>query len=531
MYGPLLTPARPAHAPETVLFRAVAVLGLVLALHILPLLLITLSAPQKPETTESFAVDLADLEALAALIPVPTPEKESARPPEPKTESAAPKPEPPAPLVASARQTAPAPAPAPEKPAAAPQPDKAPPSPALKPLDLEPFNAPGVAFDESTATKEIPKDGFLSDRNSTAADLGPKTLPRGAPFMDKGESSIVRYRERRGEGNTPALPSDANAGSIRKEGSPDAGKGLPDPQPANREKPLALPATPAPRVQAGTPEPPPEPPRQVQRPQPVVSTPPVPETLPPETQHDPKKPILGDGPALIDEEKTPNVVEVKRPLLAAANQQPDPQPALTQPREPERLVPAPPQAAAPERKPIDELAALRALLDATGDTPGRGGNSGEKAGINARAGQRGHEGDGTPRPGHDNAVSDVTTINLESSAENTGEARFAKRFDPKAAYAKPLARRIDAKWKAEIVARARPRLTMGVVAVKVTVSREGKLLGVEELGRNPKALPDEAVAIVKTAVTRATEPTGDPFPPELSQFESLDFVFNFFYAN
>jgi hypothetical protein len=177
----------------------------------------------------------------------------------------------------------------------------------------------------------------------------------------------------------------------------------------------------------------------------------------------------------------------------------------------------------------DELKAFAALLDGQGAANGRGGDAGDKPGINARPGEKGHEGDGTLRPGHDEAVSDVTTINLESSAEAFDDARFAKVFDPKTAYVKPLARRIDGKWKAERVARDRWRPIPGVVTFKVKVRKDGKLLSATEVSRSPKDLPDEYSASVKIAIEQAADPLSEPFPPGLSDHETLEFVFNFLY--
>lgn len=178
---------------------------------------------------------------------------------------------------------------------------------------------------------------------------------------------------------------------------------------------------------------------------------------------------------------------------------------------------------------MDELEAFRALLEGRGKTDGRGGEAGERVGVQARPGAKGHEGDGTLRPGHDEAVSDVTTINLESSADGFDEARFAKRYDARTAYVKPLARRIDNKWKAERVARNRMRFAPGIVTFRIVVRKDGKLLEATEVSRTPKELPDEYAASAKVAIQRAADPLSEPFPAELAQHETLEFVFNFLY--
>ena len=66
-------------------------------------------------------------------------------------------------------------------------------------------------------------------------------------------------------------------------------------------------------------------------------------------------------------------------------------------------------------------------------------------------------------------------INLNSSAEEVGGARFAKRLDPVAAYFRPIIRRIDAKWRAR-VAITRTRVVTGLVTVRVVMHKSGKRL-------------------------------------------------------
>src|SRR4029078_12726765 len=102
---------------------------------------------------------------------------------------------------------------------------------------------------------------------------------------------------------------------------------------------------------------------------------------------------------------------------------------------------------------------------------GTGGEKGDKKGIHARPGEKGHEGDGTLRPGDSEATSDVVTFNLDSSAEETDQPRFAKRLDPIAAYFKPIKRRTDNKWKSQLIAKNRTRAIIGSVAMRVVVDK------------------------------------------------------------
>src|SRR5208283_2641432 len=109
------------------------------------------------------------------------------------------------------------------------------------------------------------------------------------------------------------------------------------------------------------------------------------------------------------------------------------------------------------------------------------------------------------------------------------EARFAKRKDPVSTYFRPLFRRIDNKWKAEIVARDRLRPIVGEVCMKIVVRKDGKLLEAIELSRTPKDLPDEFVSIAKIAVERAAAPLSEPFPQDLANREKLETVIGFIY--
>jgi len=518
--------------PTQSLLRGLVVLSLAIAVHVLPLLFVTLSAiPQAdPETTFTVALDDSLIEAPLLTsekipVPKPQPEPEQVKPPEPPPQAQQPQPpqqKPPEQPKAAAQQ------PQPEKPKATEQaPAKAEEKKPYNAPDLEALDAPKVAFDESKSTKEIPKDGYLSDRNSTAADRGPKNLKRGDPFMDKGQSNVIRYQEKRGEGGLPAIPSDAASGSVDKEGSPDAGKGVIDTKPPDTAKPLRLPLTPAPQPQAGAFEAPTQAPATTPKPQPLATVP-LPPQVPLEIKKDEKPKLLGDGPGVEDEAPRVALKPIEQTPVPAARVEPEP-PKKTAPP-PIIDSPALPQADARQPvKPPDELDAFKALLDGKGDVVARGGNEGNKAGIHAREGKKGHEGDGNMRPGHDEAVSDVTTVNLESSAAEFDDSRFAKKFDAKTAYIKPLARRIDGKWKAEIAARGRTRMEHGVVTIRFKLRNDGLLLEAREAKRTPGKLPDELVNIAKIAVERAAAPKSEPFPSELMSKETLEFEFSFLY--
>lgn len=481
------------------------VFALALVIHSVPLFCLTLSAaPPPPPDDPVLAVDFD--ESLAALLqepvaagadnpaaPVPTPPATATRPPD----------------AAPAAPSAPAPAkpmvmvPELKTPSAKPAEEPKLREPALEPL-LPP---PGVALDESRATKEAPKNAYLSDRNSTAADRGPKDLPRGDPYMDDGESQAIRYRHRRGEGNLPALESSPTAGSVRKEGNPDVGKGPQNLPPPPERTTVALPV-------------------------PEKSTQPVaakPETRDPKPDRPVERAVASR--ATPDTAIQPPRAPADGGLDAAANPPRvlKPEPASRAPEPPAaRPEAAPPDAAAPRiaAVPQTELDAFKQFLE---NAARPGNDDGARPGVRDRPGARGHEGDGSLRPGHDTAVSDVTTINLDSSAAEFDEARFAKKFDARTAYIKPLARRIDGKWKAERVARTRVRVLHGVVTFRALLRKDGTLLEANEVSRLPKDMPDEYAASAKLAIQRAAEPKSEPFPAELGGHEKLDFVFNFIY--
>jgi len=511
----VLAEARDDLNGSALVVRWVVILTLAAAIHCVPMLCLTLSAAPLASDVEFLSVDFAD---------VPAEPDEGTAPKDPAQAGPAialkpptlPETTPHTPAAAPTVPPAPAPPAAAVKPAV-PNAVAAAPKTKLNVPELEPLVAPGVAFDESKTTKEVPKEGYLSDRNSTAADKGPKSLPRGDPFMDKGESKAIRYQQRRGEGSLPALPSSDTSGSVKKEGNPDAGRGIPDLRPPDARQPLRPPAPETkdiaktvPDVVTADTKRPPDPSRD------------RPKAVGKETPAGDAADGIGPGPA-----RTPPAPKTE-PVGRVANSTHEAATPSLVPSDKRETAPAPATDTAREQ-PVDELAAFKALLDGRGATDGRGGDAGNKAGVHARPGAKGHEGDGNLRPGHDEAVSDVTTINLESSAEEFDEARFAKKFDARTAYIKPLARRIDNKWKAERVARNRVRLAPGVVTFKIVMREDGKLLEAAEVSRTPKDLPDEYAASAKVAIERAASPLSEPFPPALADKETLEFSFNFLY--
>jgi hypothetical protein len=532
--------------------RWVAMCILAAVIHLVPMLWFTL--PHVPLQEESTVINIDFSDSVADL--TETPKKIEAAP---KENAVAPKaiappvievppPAVQAPQVAAAQPTAPKAVPTPPpkieapKPEAAPFPAPAPvPSadakPALREPDVEPLIRKDIAaFDESKTTKEIPTEGYLSDRNSTAADRGPKNLPRGDPFMDKGQSRNVRYMEKRGEGNLPAIASAAGSGSVKKEGNPDAGKGFVDERPADQKRPPKSAVAPD---EVDVKVKPQEKTAVVKAPELKPDALPLTSALRPDEIKEEKAPEKKIGRELSKDGVEPlatNTEPAKPKPQAVLNlDAKNVRPAFVEKTNaPETVRPDESAHVAAVEKPrrnkeADELAAFAALIDGKGKTAGRGGDAGDKAGIAARAGSKGHEGDGTLRPGHDEAVSDVTTINLESSAEEFDDARFAKKFDAKTAYVKPLARRIDGKWKAEIQARNRYRLVVGAVAMKVVVRRDGTLLEATEIGPRQPGVTDECVTVAKKAIEIASSPKNDPFPSDLASRETLEFVFTFLY--
>jgi hypothetical protein len=460
--------------------------------------------------------------------------------PPPVEEKKVPPPQPPvAQTVPLARPAPAAPKPPPPTAAQAPEAKVEEPPPAktkLKDRDLPPMTHAkvDVAFDENQhTTDKTLTDSYLSDRNSTAADHGPKNLKIGDPYIDNGQTNVIRYMGKRGEGNVAALDSAPTSGSVKKEGAPIIGDGgaphAPDfSHSVNVQPPAAQPRVD--EVKAAEVQ-------RLARPK-VAPVPLVPQPLATQVKKleaDPQTQEVGTRQA----ERKPVEAEPGPQTDVVVKPKPIPLPVLD---DPVPARPIPPQqtistaAARPAIKgaaeganvdPNAELEKFAEELNGFKRTVAAGdGTTG--TGPKMRKGEKGHEGDGSYRPGDDNAVSDVTTINLDSSATESGDPRFAKRFDAKTAYIKSFARHIDGKWKAELFARLRSRLVPGMVSIRVVLRKDGKLMEASESYRN-RGIPDEYVATAKRAIEDAADPSADPFPPALSGRETIEYTFNFLY--
>ena len=525
-------------------------LGIVLAafsVTLLPLFFLTLPASsdldQVVPISVSFNVSFPDIPEVQIVLPkeeLPPEKKEApvlevpqAKPEEPK------KPEPPALAIIPPEKPK-------EKLPAAPR-ESAKNEPAAsakkiepKPLhdrDLQPMIPVDIAYDQSSKiTKAPPKDGNLSDRNSNAADRGPKTLKIGEPYMDKGETNLIKYAGKRGEGNLPPVPADANSGSVKKEGSPVSGDGSAPIAPdfsssvksAEKVRPPEKPEANGNDLDSqiekkAVPAPPPPPEKK-----PIP--PPAPKAVPPNIE--PEIAEVGSNLSTSKPKRISNEV-LQVPTSLELNPEIKTKPAEVV--EPPKVDPnATPSALAEKRvaisKALDaqaELAAFEAQLNGA-NTQAAGTGSIGKTGPKVREGTQGHEGNGTLRPGDDEAVSDVTTINLQSSATEFGDPRFEKRYDAKTAYIRKFARLIDNKWKADIQAKLRVRLVPGMVSIRVILGKDGKLIEASEAFRN-RGVTDEYVATAKHAVEEAAEPKFAAFPADLSGRETIEYTFNFLY--
>ncbi|MFH0939408.1 MAG: hypothetical protein V1899_09030 [Planctomycetota bacterium] len=380
-----------------------------------------------------------------------------------------------------------------------------------------PLLKPRAAFDESKTTQESPDKGYLSDRTSTAADRGSKNLKRGDPFIDKGESKIIAALQKRGENKLPAPSTDLASGSVKKEGSPDVGKKNIS---VHRGDICAVKPQPKGVVDGGT----------------GGRGDGEKQLLPKSRQkslHHAK--ILTVSSA--EDAKENSIKEITEKIIgtvessrrvrlsetaqhsSVANTIADSELGDIQFADKPTL----------NATAVDELEAFKAALENATRKSESGNETDAKIGVRDRPGALGHEGNGTPLPGHTTAVSNVTSINLNSSAAEFDEARFAKIADPVIAYFKPLLRRTDGKWKAEIVARNRARILSGVVALKIMMRKDGALLDVLEVSRFPSELPDDYVAIARLAVQRAAEGKAEPFPLTLEKFETLEISIGFIY--
>ena len=512
--------------------RVPAAFALAFFVHFLPLAYLIMPAPPEPEPEDlqTATVDITDFttapadnppskelqpdKVAAVSLPVLTPETKVA------PAMPAPTPPPPAALEQPKPPEAAQPIPAPKAPEAPQQEVK------TDKLAIVPFKKENMAaFDESNKTTDkAPDHSYASDRNSTAADNGPKDLLRGDPYMKDGESNIVRDREKRGEGNLPPIASSENSGSVKIEGSPDAGKGLENAQP-DRDRPLVV-AVPLDK------------PTSVSRPlPPLIPTAHKPEEIAAPEENNHVSPASKLKPAGFEAGSLGSL-----PTGAQAMKGPD-KAAAAPKRKPDAVTPAPSKIVAPEQPAALVAQKSSAKVDdpdwrtkfdaelesATVKTSGAGGEKGDKPGIQARPGQKGHEGDGALRPGNENATSNVVTFNISSSAEEVDQPRFAKRLDPIATYFKPIKRRTDTKWKAMLAGPGlRARVAVGVVTIHVVVHKSGKLLEATVESRTD-GLPDEYAYMAKEAVERACDPAADPFSGELAKSDKVECYFSFFY--
>ncbi len=531
--------AEPIRLPAALIFAALV--------HFIPMVYLIMPAPLVPDETETVSVDLNDLPDFVsgAASPSPAPEERKANtsslspvipnapaapdvakpatptPPTPPPPPAKVTPPPPAtpPAVKApapkAAPLAPAPAPAPAKPA----PEKKADTLAVSPLSKNNM----TAFDDSKVTTEkAPDDAFASDKNSTAADNGPKNLPRGMPYSKEGQTDIQTTLGHSGEGDLPPITVSPTAGSIKVEGSPDVGKGIASTKP-DEERPLAS-LKPADNPDARS-KPTPAPAAAPTKAKDSTSAPEIAEKITPKSkplnagaERDPS----GNGTMPIGENVQKGPEKTAKGLTRNPDETPQP---LAKIDAPESTFTAAPGSKQDKKK--AEMDAFAALLDGASNTNGNGGATGTKVGGAGRPGQKGHEGDGTLRPGDQNAVSELAMINLHSSAEEAGGTRFAKRLDPVAAYFRPIIRRIDAKWRAR-VATTRTRAVTGMVTVCLTMERSGKRVGTEVVERS-EGLPDEYVEMVKDAVEQATTPTAEPFTGDLAKDNRTSMTFTFFY--
>ena len=136
-------------------------------------------------------------------------------------------------------------------------------------------------------------------------------------------------------------------------------------------------------------------------------------------------------------------------------------------------------------------------------------------------------GDGRTRAGERQAVSDVITDNHATVAANPGEVSFAKAASPEAVYLKEYLARVNEHWKRNIISAGRIRWEeSGIVEMRFTLGRDGKLLEAAELSRG-KGMTDQSVAHCKRAFELAAP--HDAFPPALGEQEKVSLVVRFLY--
>ena len=524
--------AEPIRLPAALIFA-----GLI---HVIPMAYLIMPAPVvPPDEPETVSVDLSELPDFAlnpSAATTPATEPKAVKPPPPASIAPS-EPAAPAAPATPAKPATPVPQPpppsAPKTPAPAvakaPAPATPPPAPA-KPVEekksdtlaVSPLSKSTVAFDNSNVTSEKPPDdAFASDSNSTAADNGPKNLPRGKTYNKDGQSAIQTTLGKSGEGDLPPITTTDTAGSVKVQGTPDVGKGIASTRP-DEERPFAsLKPADLPDAAKHTPAPAAAPTKAKDS----TAAPEIAETITPKTK--PVNPgaardLSGNGTMPIGE----NVQKAPEKTAKGLTRNPDetPQP-VNKIDAPESTFTAAPGSKVDKKK--AELDAFAAMLDGAPNTNGNGGDSGDKAGVQGRKGQKGREGDGTLRPGDEKAVDKIAMFNLNSSAEEIGAARFAKRKDPVATYFRPIVERAVNKWRAR-GATTRIRVVTGLVTVRVVMLKSGKRLEtvVEE---RSEGLPDEYVEMVKDAFEQATTPNAEPFTGELAKEDRTQMTFTFVY--
>ncbi|GMV81806.1 MAG: hypothetical protein AMXMBFR7_29900 [Planctomycetota bacterium] len=149
----------------------------------------------------------------------------------------------------------------------------------------------------------------------------------------------------------------------------------------------------------------------------------------------------------------------------------------------------------------------------------------DKIGIAQREGQKGHEGDGRTQHGQKNAVSEMVTLNSDTAASQIGELAFNTARDPELVYLREYFRRVNAKWKAHILA-SNVRLEVGTVSVQITLLRDGKLKDVKIL-ESTGSVTERGLTACRDGLKQASPHA--PFPAEIGEKEELVFTVRFLY--
>ena len=436
---------------------------------------------------------------LATSAPSPLPQL----PPPPAVQ---PKPPEPAPAQPQAKSKVPEKSPEPEKEAA-----KANPVPEEDAFETA---RTMMAADLAKGDAQPPKHAdFIGASNSEAADRAKKDKPIGMATME-GESGAVLNQGRRGETGKPAPLTDPRLGSVKKEGAPELGKPLvPEDghlkEPKPPEEPSAL-----------EPVSPPAPIRKA--PEAIADLPARP--LKPKSISIPA-PEVGNGPAAAisgaePKEKAAEYALVKPPAPEPAVAPPPEakrEPKLSSTPEPSRL-PQKPSDAELDRvlKILKKMDSGRAAPDSPLNTTGTGAFKGED----------GIEGNLELRPGDRDAVGDVQTEHHASVAAHTGEVAFSKAADPEAIYLKDFLGRMNQRWKVNIVAAGHTRMEFGMVQMRFSIDRSGKLLGTTVVKRTGD-LSDQAVSHCKRGIEEIESP--GPFPAALVGKAKITWTVTFLY--